>query len=392
MANPTSVAKAPGSSPVNTPGPRWGDPGVSERFYVQDTQLSVTPNIQQIILADAGILSELRHHMYANNTTGTHGTGTSVKDVFGPHDLLNFYQFTAGANTPLVAMSGRGLGIINIAEYPRSNWEANADPADVMNPLTNFSDVFNFPGGGSASFGPSIFRDWLRIPLAIRWLGMPGGMVGYVVLQNKRIANIVKPTFNVTGAAAPYSLGATTFGNAPYLISGNDTVTGSPIFETHKVLNTVPSTKEKMPVFGFTRYLQEIQLPYAGSSFTYNFEPGGVLLRAILHIVDATAAGGIATTNVSTLAYQYGTNKQLDIYTPFSNLQEQEEIYGRVMPQGVYAFDYYTRTRNLVNAKSTENTANVQIQVNFSAGYTPPANSIVYVYLDKVYIVQNYLG
>lgn len=386
MPRHNGMTKATPSSPVKRPGKRWGDAGVSERFVVQDTQLAVTPQQQQVILADAGILSEIQHHFYATNLTVTHGTGTNAKDVFGPYDAVNWYQFTAGANTPLVSASGARLGIFQTMEYPLHDWEANVVPAGAQNPLTNASDIFNFPSA------TGIFRFWMRVPLAIKWVGMPGGQVGYIVLQNKRIPNVIKPTFNVSGAAAPYNMASNTFGNAAYLISGNDTVTGTPQFETWKTLHTVPNSREQMPIFGFTRYIQEVQLPYSGTSFTYNYEPGGVLLRAMFQLVDATAQGGVATNNINTITYQYGTNKQLDIFTPQRNLQEQLELYGRVLPQGCYVLDYYTRKRNLVDAKSTENTANVQTVIQFAAGYAVPANSQAYILLDKVYVVQNYLG
>lgn len=368
---------------------RWGDPGVSERFKVLESTVPVIPNAPQIPLSQAGILSELQHHIFATNLTVTHGTGTNAKDAYGPYPLLQQYRFVAGANTPLVSISGRMLGMLQMIEYPGRSWEADADPVSVENPLTNTSDFFNHP----ATTGT--FRFWARVPLALPWVGMPGGAVGHIILQNKRITNNIQAAFNVSGAAAPYGMYSAVgagVNNGAYDVTGNDTVTGTPSMDTWKILNTVPDSAAEMPVFGFTRYLQEVIQPYSGTSFTYNFEPGGVLLRALFHFFDATAAGGMATSNLSTITYQYGTNKQLDVFTPYRNILDQLELYGRTLPQGTYAFDYYTQKRNLTDAKSTENTANVQVVANFAAGYSVPANSQVVILLDKVFVAQNYLA
>ena len=364
---------------------RWGQKGVSERFYVQDTQLSETPNSQQIILADAGLLSEIQHHHYGTYTI----SGGATKDVFGPYTYLNNYTFRVGASTPIIQISGRSMGILQILEYPDRSFEAPATPNSVENTITNASDYYNYPSATGT------MRVWTRVPVALKLQGAPGGHVGYIVLQNKRIANIIQPSFNLSGSSSPYSATqASGSGNAPY--SGG-TVTAAPTFETWKTLSTVPQNPQNMPLFGFMRYITEVLQPYSGSSFTYNFEPGGELLRATFQFMDATAGtgstpAGMATSNLTQIAYQYGTNKQLDVYTPYRNIHQQLQDYGRTLPQGTFVFDYYTPWRTLVNTKSTENTANVQVVAQFASTYSVPANSQCSILLDKVFAVQNYLA
>lgn len=384
--NQGSSTAAPPRAPL-----RWGDPGVSERFIVQDTNIIPQPSPQQVVLADAGILAALRFHTFGT-TTITHGTGTNGKDPFGPYSLVQNFQFVAGSNTPLVNMSGAMLGVLQVIEWPGRTWEASATPQGVQNPAA-VTDMFNFPTATGTQ------RFWVGVPLALPWAGMPGGAVGYVILQNKKIANVIKFAYNMSGTA-PFNLyTAASLPNrqGEYQVTGNDTVTANLTQENWKELYTVPDNPSKMPRFGFTRYLQEIGLPYSGTSFTYNFEPGGVLLRAIFSVFDAGAgtAGtgtGVTTSNVQFITYQYGTNKQVDVYSPYRNILEENDIYGRFLPQGVYALDYYTRRRNLTDAKSTENIANVQAVITFAQGYSPPANSMVYILLDKVYIVQQRLA
>lgn len=385
--NQGASTNAPRRAPL-----RWGDPGVSERFIVQDTNLIPQPSQQSNILADAGILAALRFHMYGTVTI-THNTGTNARDPWGPYNTYQNIQFVAGSNTPIVNISGTMAGVLQVIEWPGRTWETNPTPQGTQAPAA-VTDIFNFPSATGTE------RFWVGIPLALPWAGMPGGAVGYVILQNKKIANVVKVAYNLSGAASPYSqytaIGLPNRASA-YQVTGNDTVTGALTQEVWKELYTVPDAPSKMPRFGFTRYLQEVGFPYSGTSFTYNFEPGGVLLRAIFSVFDAGAgtAGtgtGVATTNVNFLTYQYGTNKQVDVYSPYRNILEAVDIYGRQLPQGVYTLDYYTRKRNLTDAKSTENIANVQAVITFAAGYSPPVNSVVYILLDKVYIVQQRLS
>lgn len=385
MPSPSTNAPATATQAAKKAATRWGQKGVSERFYVQDTQLSETPNAQQLILADAGLLSEIQHHHYGTYTI----SGSPTKDVFGPYTYLNSYTFRVGASTPLVQLSGRSLGILQTIEYPDRSWEVSATPASVENTLTNASDFYNYPSATGT------MRLWTRVPLALKMMGAPGGHVGYIVLQNKRIANIIQPVFNLSGASAPYSATqASGSGNAAYT---GGTVTASPTFETWKTLSTVPQNPQNMPLFGFMRYIYEVLQPYSGTSFTYNFEPGGELLRAVFQFMDATAGtgstpAGMATSNLSQIAYQYGTNKQMDVYTPYRNIHQQLQDYGRPLPQGCMVFDYYTPWRTLVNTKSTENTANVQVVAQFASTYNVPANSQCSILLDKVLAVQNYLA
>lgn len=385
--SPTAISpSANQASPAVTQSNKWGARGVSERFYVLDSTLPVAPNQQSLTLQEAGILSELQVHTFGNINV----TGVVQKDTFGPNGVFSNVTFKVSSNTPLVSLSEKGLTLMQILEYPDRSFQAPSIDADVSNPLANASDYFNYPITNGQTY-----RNWNRIPLSLKLMGAPGGSVGYQVLQNKRIANILQMSFNATGAANPYTLNsAVNGGNAAYFGAG--AVTASLTNEIWKTLNTVPNSPANMPLMGFTRYWQEVIQPFSGSSFTYNFEPGGDLLTAALWFVDATAGagstpGGMATNNLSQISYQYGVNKQMDVYSPYRNIQQAMQDYGRPLPQGAYVFDFYGPYRTLANVKSTENTANPQILAQFAQGYSVPANSQAYILLDKLYAVQNYV-
>lgn len=351
-------------------------------MIVQDTQDSVTPNGTRIRLEESGILEELQHHFYGTVTI-TPGTGTATKDTAGPYPLVKAYAITAGSNTPLHQYSGLALGLLQQVEYPDRSNEANAVTAGVELPEPDVTSIFNHPSATGT------LRFWARVPVALKWLGMPGGAVGYLILQNKRISNVLTMAYAASGSS-PYSLAgsATT---APYNTTGPGTVTGALTVENWKTLHTVPNARSKMPIFGFTRYISEVVVPYSGSSFKYLFEPGGLLLRAFPMFLDG---GTVPATDaqLASIAFSYGTNRQVEVWTPYRNRLQQVMDYGRQLPQGVMALDWYTMRRNAVNAKSTENTANIQIQAQMASGYTPAANSVARILLDKVYVVQNRLG
>ena len=388
-ASPTAMAPTQANGQKAPARSMWGSRGVTERFYVLDSAIQATSVQNTTTFQEAGILSEIQLHLFGSLTS----TGAMSKDTFGPYSIYNTVGFKASGNTLIVSLSHKGLNIMNIMEYPGMSWEAADVPVSVQDPLTNSTDYFSYPslvGSGSANI-----RFWTRIPLALKLFGVPGGSVGYVVLQNKRIGNFIQQSFNATGPSTNSVFSSTVNGgNAAYF--GANSVTGSPTVEIWKTLNTVPTSPSNMPLMGYTRYWQEYIQPYSGSSFTYNFEPGGDLLSAAFWFVDAQAGAGstpagMATSNLSQIAYQYGTNKQMDVYSPYRQIHQQMQDYYRPLPQGCFVFDYYTPWRTLANVKSTENTANPQVQAILTPGYSVPSNSQVYVILDKLFGIQNYV-
>lgn len=388
MVNATSpTAVSPSKTKQQATRSLWGSRGVTERFYVQDSSFTATSIQNTTTFQEAGILSELQLHFYGTFTAN----GPAVRDIFGPYSVYNTVGYKASGNTLIVSVSHKGLNLMNIIEYPGLSWESNPVDASVQNPLTFASDMFQYPSLSGS--GTALMRNWTHIPLALKLFGVPGGSVGYSVLQNKRIGNFLQTSFNATSTNSwVSSVGG---GNAPY-VSSSSTVTASPTVEIWKTLNTVPTSPSNMPLMGYTRYWQEYIQPYSGTSFTYNFEPGGDLLTAAFWFVDATAGesstpSGMASANLSNIAYQYGTNKQMDVYTSYRNIHQALQDYQRPLPQGCFVFDYYTPWRTLANVKSTENTANPQVLANLTPGYSVPANSQVYVLLDKLFGIQNYI-
>lgn len=382
-------APAGQQAPV-APKTRWGQPGISELYMMQDKAIAIQPNQQSQTLKDAGILPELRLH-YNGTVTVTHNTGTNGKDVYGPYSAIQRIDYVTSPSLFTQGMSGHMLGVLQRAEYPNQTWEAQGTASTVMNPLANTSDFFNYPASGTNA----ILRFWAFLPIAIRLAGFPGGIVGPVVLQNKQVSNSVQVTFGLGagGVSGAWNFASSTgFGAAPYNVTGNDTVVGQGNLELWKTLYSVPTLQSDLPIMGFVRVLQESLKGYSGSQFSYEFEPGGGVLRFIAQIEDNSAGGGITTTNVSSLQFQYGiAHKSYDI-TPHQNIVQQLNLYNTVLGQGVYVFDFYTQSRSLRDVQSAENNAAMEFIANFAPTYAPPANSQVRMLIDKIVVVQNAMG
>lgn len=381
-AAPASNGALPGAKP-------WGAPGVAERYHLADDNLAIAPSGPggtSLTLRPAGILTEIWLHANANVTV-THGTGTNQKDVYGYSGLYQSISAKTSPTLATIAASGHMLALLQFMENPLHSFETNADPETVINPLTNASDGFNYP----ATTG--VFRTWQQLPIAIRLAGVPGGIAGPLILQNKRVTNSLSFVFGVTGAAAPFSwASAAGFGNAPYNVTGNDTVTGSGVIEPWKTLYTVPDDLRSFPVLGLMRQISEVVKGYSGSSFNYDFEPGGGVLRFLAQVEDATVKGGIATANVAALIFRYGLAHTTYNESPFFNIRRQRELYGSDLGQGVYAHDFYTQSRSLRDVQAAENLAAMQYHIDFASTYVAPANSQVRLLIDKAVTVATTIG
>lgn len=382
------VATAPAQNGA-PPAKAWGAPGVAERYHLADDSVTIAPSGPggtSAPIKPAGILTEIWLHCNANVTV-THGTGTNAKDVYGYSGIYQSLGMKTSPALATIAASGHMLALLQFLENPLHSFEASADPDTVINPLTNASDGFSYPAV------TGVFRTWQQMPIAIKLAGVPGGIAGPLILQNKRVTNSLSFVFGVSGAASPWSFAsAAGFGNAPYNITGNDTVTGTGVIEPWKVLYTVPDDLRSFPVLGLMRQISEVVKPYSGSSFSYDFEPGGGVLRMIAQVEDATVKGGVATANVNDLIFRYGLAHTTYNETPFFNIKRQREVVGSVLGQGVYLLDFYTQSRSLRDVQAAENLAAMQFHIDFASTYVVPANSQVRLLIDKAVTVATTIG
>jgi hypothetical protein len=379
-----------GSNGSGMPGAKpWGAPGVAERYHLADDSISIAPSGPggtNATLKPAGILTEVWLHANSSITL-THGTGTNAKDIYGYSGLYQSVGMKTSPTLATIAASGHMLALLQFMEQPNGNYETSPDPDTIINPLTNASDGFNYP------LATGVFRFWQQLPIAIRLAGVPGGIAGPLILQNKRVTNTINLVFGVSGAASPFSFAsAAGFGNAPYNITGNDTITGTGVIEPWKTLYTVPDDLRSFPVLGLMRQISEVIKPYSGSGFSYDYEPGGGVLRTLVQVEDATVKGGVATLNVQDIIFRYGLAHTTYNESPFFNIRRQREVYGSVLGQGVYVVDFYTQSRSLRDVQAAENLAAMQLHLDFASTYVVPANSQVRMLIDKAVTVATTIG
>lgn len=383
------ASPAPAMNGASIGAKPWGAPGVAERYHLADDNVTIAPSGPggtNATLKPAGILTEVWLHCNANVTL-THGTGTNALDVYGYSGLYQSLGMKTSPTLATIAASGHMLALLQFLEDPLHSYEQSATHDTVINPLTNASDGFNY------ALATGVFRFWQKLPIAIRLAGVPGGIAGPLILQNKRVTNTINFVFGVTGSASPYSFAsASGFGNAPYNVTGNDTMTGTGVIEPWKVLYTVPDDLRSFPVLGLMRQISEVVKSYSGSSFSYDFEPGGGVLRMLAQVEDATVKGGVATANVQDIIFRYGLAHTTYNETPYFNIRRQREIAGDVLGQGVYLLDFYTQSRSLRDVQAAENLAAMQFHLDFASGYVVPANSQVRMLIDKAVTVATTIG
>lgn len=394
FSNPFSKApSAPvqatnGNKPMAGAKP-WGAPGVAERYHLADDNITIAPSGPggtNATLKPAGILTEVWLHCNGNVTV-THGTGTNAQDVYGYSGIYQSLGMKTSPTLATIAASGHMLALLMFLENPGNSFEQSATHDTVINPLTNASDGFSYPAV------TGVFRNWMQLPIAIKLAGVPGGIAGPLILQNKRVTNTINFVFGVTGAASPFSFAsAAGFGNAPYNVTGNDTVTGTGVIEPWKTLYTVPDDLRSFPVLGLMRQISEVLKPYSGSGVSYDFEPGGGVLRCIVQVEDATVKGGIATANMQDIIFRYGLAHTTYNESPFFNIRRQREVTTDVLGQGVYLLDFYTQSRSLRDVQAAENLAAMQLHLDFASTYVAPANSQIRLLIDKAVTVATTIG
>ena len=386
---PTQVAPAQQNGHAGPGAKPWGAPGVAERYHLADDTITIAPSGPggtNATLKPAGILTDVWLHCNANVTL-THGTGTNALDVYGYSGIYQSLGMKTSPTLATIAASGHMLALLMFLEDAGNSYEQSATHDTVINPLTNASDGFNY------QLATSVFRNWMKLPIAIRLAGVPGGIAGPLVLQNKRVTNTINFVFGVTGAASPFSFASTSgFGNAPYNVTGNDTITGTGVIEPWKILYTVPDDLRSFPVLGLMRQISEVIKGYSGSGFSYDFEPGGGVLRVIAQVEDATVKGGIATANIQDIIFRYGLAHTTYNESPFFNIRRQREVATDVLGQGVYLLDFYTQSRSLRDVQAAENLAAMQFHLDFASTYVAPANSQVRLLIDKAVTVATTVG
>lgn len=341
----------------------WGDPAVTRlrRQADQSINYAVGVNTPQT-LQHVGLLKRLRLINSLNITNVLNG-GTCVQDVQGPWNLFANLLIRVSGLDLLYQVSGWGLYLINLVtnyQYaPNSSGIATANTANQQETAT---DIFSYPAAGAQAAQTLLFN--LDLPFTAPMLGFED--LGLWLIQNETVNMEVVPTYA--------ALGSLTALNSPYLLTGAATATvNSGSTAIWREFYGVPAQAADMPPLGYVHQWEEQFTAITGSQVDIDHQRGGVLLRLVYQIDDADSTGGgnnvlagITAANVSGIEFKYDAND-----TPFDQsaqalLAGQRERYGRDLPQGAYAHDFFSDTKTLQDTYNTENYINIKTRFRFA--------------------------
>lgn len=352
----------------------WGDAGVSKALLLSNGVnnwggggVPFTVPIQQ-----TGILRQLRM-LHTATPTFTPGTGTLALDKLGPFNAYNLIYIAPNQQAPVVQLSGTGLELVNLVK--KIEQQGGAAP-EVTAISVNNAEAPGDIWGANATTGTAPWNYFQDIPITQR-ISTLGGDIGYWPLQNPAMQLMAQFTPNSASAApGPYNIFSTTAGAAPYLVTGNATVTlTTPTTELIRELYTVPDSQANYPPFQLVSTWIEEQPQGASvsgaSSFTWQATPlSGLLARLILFIYDGTTGNGVAASKLSfsnSLQLTYDANTVKFAESASAALARQRDFYKNDLPQGVYCWDLLGRNQTLADVLNTNTIGNIKAIVSLSS-------------------------
>ncbi len=335
-------------------------------------------------LAQTGIVMGLR-----NLTTGTPaftpGTGTIAVDKNGPFNVYTLHTLVANAGPQVFSVSGYGnwlIGLLKRAEQGIGSWDVAALSEANAGAL---GDVY----GAGATSGTAAWRLAQDLPITQRVRGLPNvntgipglSEVGGLVLQNPSVQFTYNATPNSASQASAYNIYSLTAGQAPYLVTGNATVTlATPTIDLMRSMYQVPANPADMPYAGW----QQIFVPTwteqtpqgasvnGASTFSWKQTPvSGLLTRLLVYVFDGGTGTGVASSSLSAnnalmLTYDNGTVIQQE--SAYERLADQFGRFGFAMPQGMFVYDFMGgRDLTLTDALDTQVVANITFTANLAS-------------------------
>lgn len=352
----------------------WGDAGVSKLLYLSNGVnnwggggVPFSVPIQQ-----TGILRQLRL-LHTATPTFTPGTGTLALDKLGPFNVYNLIYIAPNQQAPVIQLSGVGLQLVNLAKAIEKQG-AGAPEVSAISVLNAEAAGDTF--GASATTGTAPWNYFQDIPITQR-VSTLGGDVGYWPLQNPAMQLMAQFTPNSGSASpGPYNIFSTTAGAAPYLVTGNATVTlTTPTAELIRELYTVPDSQANYPPFQLVSTWIEEQPQGAtvngASSFQWLATPlSGLLARLIVYIYDGTTGNGVAASKLSfsnSLQLTYDAQTVKFAESASAALARQRDYYKFDMPQGCYIWDLMGKNQTLGDVLNTNTVGNIKAIVSLSS-------------------------
>lgn len=346
----------------------WGDPGVTMKRTLASAvaQWATGGQPQTIDIARVGILRRIRMITSAA-TIATPGTGAVAADVTGPWSLYTQVAIIPNQGAPIFRTSGYGSYVADLAS--RVNQDSYTIDTNVVaeTAAETAADRYSFPTTTSTLTEPME----LRLSQFIKSLGTE---IGLWPLENPTISMQLSFTPNSPTAASPFSVGSLTAATEPYLLTGNATMTlTTPSVTAFRELYEVPMSPADDPPYTYVvRWLeQQPQIGgVAGSTFTeWKATPlSGALLRVYCQVLDGTAgiaASKLGASNALNMLFGADTSKTAETATGAQ--QRQWDLFGYVLPQGVYGWDFLGPDLTMADTIDMYSVPEVRFDINSTA-------------------------
>ena len=347
----------------------WGDAGVTmkRRLSAPISNWIAGGSPQTIDIPRTGIMRGLQVLLNAAATITAGTSGTIAVDVLGPWNIHSQVNLVPNQGAPIIRLSGYGAYLVDLF----CSTEGGSYAMDTLlvseGQHAPLSDVFNAPTTTGTIQVPYI----IHTSQLIRSLGME---VGLWPLENPSITLQFGFTPNSATGSSPFSIGSTTAGQAPYLITGTETVTVvTPAITVMRDLYEVPENANDDPPYTYVvRWLEETPQigGAAGSTFTeWKATPlSGVLLRTAAFVLNGTtglAASSLTASNALNILFGADTSKVAETGT--SAETRQTEYYGFQLPTGCFAYDFLGRDLTLADVLDLYAVPEVRFDINSAA-------------------------
>lgn len=320
-----------------------------------------------------GILEKLIL-LFQGTVTYTPGTGTIASDVGTGANIASQISVIPNQQVPIIQTSGFGMQLFNMV---KENLEGdnnvlaspvNAAPGALDNSYVNGSAIIAAPTGSQSP----LWTLPIPIPIVQR---MFNGIVGYWELGNPLAQLSVQVIPSYTGTASPYSIASTTVGQAPYLVTGNSTVTiANPVLDIMRYLYDTPVNPADRPPVTFINVILEDsfqQAAGAAKSLSYTFAPlSGYIARVVTYVNDSSTGLGVAPsqlTAANALTMGVGDGTQLMTENIYEYLIRQRLELGTDLPRGAFYYDFLGKDLTFQNVFSTYDYNNINLAMNFGS-------------------------
>lgn len=349
----------------------WGDPGVTEQQMILEDSIMCpgqSGGVKTQTLQRAGYLKKLRI-MAEAEVEQTVATAAPAISPYGPFaGLIRRIRIEAAGRQPLFVTSGLGATIYN--EIQNKDGSVLATPAFgatfgvvAATPLVEYTA----PGTGAQSYVIKFPLEFaFSLPVFVRGIAQE---LGLWLLQDRSVDLGVEVEFNPS--VDPVS-------NFDRLYSGEGDLAATytlanTLLRIERELYAVPADEKDRPPEMWAHQVAEYEEAISGKKFRFDIPAAGLILRAVIIILDSNGAF-VEYTDISSISIIYGTNTTPIRRPGWAMVQEYLQDYGRYPPKGVVVNDMYKWGMDTLKlAKDSEALANFRIEGTFSTTTTGTA-------------------